>query len=134
MYLASSSGEEMPNPDPRSGLYVQTRSGRIQRVSLPAGSIGFQIGETSQIHSGGVLRATPHAVKACRKSGVTRESFAVFMEPEYHGDMDLPSSRTVQDVQDASIVLPTCVQTLADRWLPGMNFGEFGHATLAAFY
>jgi hypothetical protein len=65
---------------------------------------------------------------------VTRESFAVFMEPEYHGALDLPEGKSVSDVQDASIVLPRSVKTLASRWKPGMNFGEFSEATFKAFY
>jgi len=43
--------------------------------------------ETSQIHTGGILQATPHAVRGCDPAlegckGVSREAFAVFMEPE----------------------------------------------------
>jgi hypothetical protein len=50
-------------------------------------SFSIQYVETSQIHSGGILQATPHAVRGCdpRKKdcqGISREAFAVFMEPE----------------------------------------------------
>lgn len=43
--------------------------------------------ETSQIHTGGILQATPHAVRGCDPniegcSGLSRETCAVFMEPE----------------------------------------------------
>jgi len=127
-------GNEVPIVDDKAGLYIQARDGSIHHVCLPPNSIGFQIGETSQIHSGGVLQATPHAVRGSSIPHVTRESFAVFMEPEYDGDMDLPRDRTVENVQDASIQLPSSVKTLSSRWKPGMNFGEFSAATFGAFY
>lgn len=46
------------------GLFVMSRSGElVQVVGVPADHLIFQIGETAEIHSGGVLQATPHAVK-----------------------------------------------------------------------
>lgn len=133
MYL-DADGNQVRCEDEKSGLYVQARNGQICHVSLPDDAIGFQIGETSQIHSGGVLQATPHAVRGSSIPNITRQAFAVFMEPEYHGTMNLPIDRTVEDVQDASIKLPSSVKTLCSRWKPGMNFGEFSEATFSAFY
>lgn len=97
-----------------SGLFVLSRAGDlVQVVGVPADHLLFQIGETAEIHSGGVLQATPHAVKGgCVRlrvkwnvdhphalsltpppqhhetnrvamRGVSRETFAVFMEPEW---------------------------------------------------
>ena len=138
MYLDTDGSEVQLEESNDSGLYIQARDGSIHHVCLPHDSIGFQIGETSQIHSGGILQATPHAVRQGAAypgmSQVTRESFAVFMEPEYLSDMDLPEGKTVDDVQDASIVLPSSVKTLSSRWKLGMNFGEFSNATFRAFY
>ncbi len=135
MYLDAEGEEIVEFPDDnKAGLYIQSRSGSIHHVNLPPNAIGFQIGETSQIHSGGILQATPHAVRGSSLRNVTRESFAVFMEPEYFGVMDLPDGKTVHDVQDTSIVLPSSVRTLSSRWKPGMNFGEFSDATFRAFY
>jgi isopenicillin N synthase-like dioxygenase len=111
-----------------------SRNGQLVHVSLPPCSLGFQIGETSQIHSAGILQATPHAVRGCRNGKISRESFAVFMEPEIDGDMDLPQGTTVEDVQRRTFHLPPTVRTLQSRWKPGMNFGEFSNATFAAFY
>lgn len=133
MFL-NNQGERVPCPDPAAGLYVQSRAGITKHITIPPDAMAFQIGETSQIHSGGVLQATPHAVRGCRAGDVTREALAVFMEPECDGDMDLPPSKTLRDVQDASIALPTGVRTLSQRWKPGMNFGDFSIATFAAFY
>ena len=36
------------------------------RVVYPRNYLAFQVGETAQIFTGGVLRATPHAVQAGR--------------------------------------------------------------------
>lgn len=128
-------GTPVACPDEKAGLYIKSRTGKLVHVSLPLGSLGFQIGETSQIHTGGILQATPHAVRGCIDSDkISRESFAVFMEPEMDGDMDLPSGKTVHDVQRSTGHLPLTVKTLKSRWTPGMNFGEFSDATFAAFY
>lgn len=131
MYL-DSSGLQVPCSD--AGLYIQSRNGDIFHVELPPNSLGFQIGETAQVHTGGILQATPHAVRSTNVAGVTRESFAVFIEPEYDDDMDLPVGRSVEDVQDCSIPLPSSVRPLKDRWCPGQTFGEFSKATFAAFH
>lgn len=134
LYLDENGQSTSTAGNDKSGLYIQARNGSIHHVVLPENSIGFQIGETSQIHSGGTLQATPHAVRGSTDGAVTRESFAVFMEPEYHGDMTLPLDKTVEDIQDASITLPSSVKTLSSRWKKGMNFGEFSAATFSAFY
>jgi len=77
------------------------------------------------------------AVRGCKEgTGVSRETFAVFMEPEYHSSMDLPTSRTLEETQciEAEQSLPSNVRTISKRWKLGMNFGEFSDATFAAFY
>eukprot|EP00756_Hemistasia_phaeocysticola_P042229 Hpha_TRINITY_DN16958_c1_g2::TRINITY_DN16958_c1_g2_i1::g.55036::m.55036 len=135
MYL-DAKGEEVPCPDAQAGLYIKSRNGRLVRVCLPPGSLAFQIGETSQIHTGGVLQATPHAVRGAAAPGISRESFAIFMEPEFSGDMDMPTDRTVEDTQkeEAQRFLPRTVRTLRSRWKQGQNFGEFSDATFSAFH
>jgi isopenicillin N synthase-like dioxygenase len=134
MYL-DDDGKQVACPDKEAGLYIKSRSGKLVHVSLPSGSLGFQIGETSQIHTGGILQATPHAVRGCRtEDKISRESFAVFMEPEIDGDMNLPQGKTVEDVQRQTVHLPSTVRTLQSRWKSGQNFGEFSNATFAAFY
>ena len=76
-----------------------------------------------QIHSGGWLQATPHAVRGCKGGNVSRETFAVFMEPEYHSSMKLPEGRTLEHTQciKAERWLPRNVRTLRSRWKLGMN-------------
>ncbi len=76
------------------------------------------------------------AVRGCKGvSKVSRETFAVFMEPEFHTHMNLPVGRTLEDTQciDAEKYLPKNAHTLRSRWKLGMNFGQFSNATYAAF-
>ena len=80
MYL-DDSGSAVANSDPDAGLYIRSRSSELIKVGIPEDHIAFQIGETAQIHSGGILQATPHAVRGTSIPGISRETFAVFMEP-----------------------------------------------------
>jgi len=138
LYL-DSDGKVVGCPDPKAGLYIKSRSGELVHVKIPAdqNAIAFQVGETAQIHTGGLLQATPHAVRGCRGAGnISRETFAIFMEPEYHSRMDLPLGRSLEDTQciEAEQWLPSNVRTLRSRWKIGMNFGDFSNATFSAFH
>ena len=79
-------------PDNTAGLYVRTRKGEVLRLTPPRDCIAYQIGETSQIHSGGALQATPHSVQAANVPGIGRATLAVFMEPEWDEPMDIPAN------------------------------------------
>jgi isopenicillin N synthase-like dioxygenase len=83
-------GKQVPNPDPMAGLYIRTRKSELKKINIPADHLGFQIGETAQIHSGGILQATPHAVRGSSLAGISRESYAVFMEPNWFESMSFP--------------------------------------------
>ena len=75
------------------------------------------------------------AVRGC-KGNISRETFAMFMEPEYHSKLELPVGRSLEDTQciEAEKHLPRSVRTLRSRWKMGMNFGQFSDATFAAFH
>lgn len=116
--------EEVGNPDPDCGLYVRDRSGAITKVAIPAGDVAFQLGETSQIHSGGLLKATPHYVKSPNPElmhGIARNTFAVFMQPEWSEPLDVPPSAK-RDYIDVK------------AWSPGMDFSAFMKAKLEEYY
>ena len=150
---------QVPNPDPRSGLYIRDRHGRVVKANIPPDCIAFQVGccggsgtpqgmryplapvcvrgvqyvlppgapnkrrrrgashapglilrcapcgapllepfpsqvgEALQVHSGGLLRATPHYVRVAAgpaAAGVTRNTFAVFMQPDVDEPMEPP--------------------------------------------
>jgi isopenicillin N synthase-like dioxygenase len=130
-------GEVVQNPDPSAGLLARARDGTVHHVTLPPNCMGFQIGETAQVHSGGLLQATPHAVKASPQPGVGRAQLAVFMEPEWDWKMQQPvgvsSDVVLRDA--AGRVLPPGVPSLSNgRWVPEDDFGSFSEKTLKEYY
>ncbi|KAJ3190572.1 hypothetical protein HK101_008594 [Irineochytrium annulatum] len=69
-------------PTQTSGLYIKTRGDVYQKISVPRDALAFQIGEASQVASGGLLVATPHLVKGGASKHVARNTFAVFLQPD----------------------------------------------------
>lgn len=137
MYHAAD-GSQTSSPDPRAGLYIRSRSGEIIKAALPADCIGFQIGESAQIHSGGALQATPHCVRAARGpkcAGIARSTFALFMQPMLEEEMDVPAGATREDATAGAIQkhLPRGVPPLGDRWADGDDFGGFCKKTIDAY-
>jgi hypothetical protein len=140
MYFDSTDCEEAESPDPYSGMYVTARNGTVLHVELPAGrnNVVFQLGEAAQILSGGVLQASPHAVRCIQgqgESSVTRESFALYMQPAGSAVLNAPFGRTASQVQSAetALLLPAKVHPLNERWKSGMTFKEFESATHGEF-
>lgn len=133
MYLDADQNPVTTAVDDTAGLYIQARSGEIVRVTIPSNQCAFQIGETSQIQSGGLLQATPHAVVKPSRPGITRESFALFLEPEFDDPLEIPPNKTLEDCQDTTIPLPAAVKPLKQRWQDGHTFGMFHRATVSAF-
>jgi hypothetical protein len=82
MYIKD--GKPVPTPDPQAGLYICNRAGQVVQASIPPEHIAFQLGQVLSIQSGGLLRATPHYVRAAAAGpgGISRNTFAVFMQPE----------------------------------------------------
>lgn len=129
-------GMQTTNADPDAGLYIRNRKGELVKAGFPADHIAFQIGECSQVHTGGALQATPHAVRGANLPGVSRETFAVFMEPMWDEPMDTPEGVTKTDAQsqEAAKALPEGVPALSTRWETTQNFGAFTKSTLSAYY
>lgn len=142
---ASPAGTPTPlakSPDAAAGLYVRGRKGQLVKVGLPSDHLGFQIGETAQVHSGGYLQATPHAVRGCSVPGVSRATYAVFMEPEWDYPMQAPEGVDPDHTQSsgASNFLPQGVPPLRSRWgtkdcpFTTCDFGAFTQTTLEAYH
>lgn len=133
-------GNQVENSDPDAGLYVRNRKSELIKVSIPVGNIAFQIGECAQVHSGGLLQATPHAVRGSNIPNVSRESFAVFMEPMWMEPMSCPVGRDPSEAQTQSAAanLPAGVPPLATRWEsssnPTQTFGQFSENTHKSYY
>jgi isopenicillin N synthase-like dioxygenase len=138
MYI-DSNHNNVPPPSPEAGLYVRGRNGECVHITMPGDHLGFQIGESASIHSGGILQATPHCVRGCpspKGNPISRETMAVFMEPEWHELMNMPEGTTKEDACRGSSpkYLPKGVPFLASRWNPGQTFGEFSKATFESYY
>eukprot|EP00658_Telonema_sp_P-2_P021227 TRINITY_DN18443_c0_g1_i1.p2 TRINITY_DN18443_c0_g1~~TRINITY_DN18443_c0_g1_i1.p2 ORF type:complete len:177 (+),score=30.72 TRINITY_DN18443_c0_g1_i1:319-849(+) len=137
-------GDQVPTPDKEAGLYIRARSGKTYKAIAPkqTNCLLFQIGETAQVHSGGILQATPHAVKGTAVPGVSRQAFAVFMEPQWDFLMTVPEGVAPTEAQstDAAKSLPAGVPPLASRWgnkecpFTACNFGTFTEVTLNAYH
>jgi len=124
LFMDVATEKEAPNPDPNAGLYVKTRNAQIMRVKIPPTALGFQIGECTQVFTGAVVRATPHAVRALRypeSQFLSRETFAVFMQPNFDYQLNPPQGVKHEDVA-------------VGQFKPGQTFGDFGKATISFFY
>ena len=142
----------------RAGLYIASRKGEVIKVDLgdkPQNSMLFQIGETAQIHSGGILQATPHSVRGIKLDasnplkkeiaqyllGISRESFAVFMEPEFDAAMRAPTGVEKDNVQSAAAVAklpsgcPPLLARIGTKECPftTCDFGTFSTITYKKF-
>jgi isopenicillin N synthase-like dioxygenase len=114
----------VPCPDAAAGLYIRARDGEVIRASFRPEQLAFQMGQATQVHSGGLLRATPHCVRAAAgaaAAGVARNAFAVFLQPQWDAPMDVPASADASELE----VPQHCV---------GNSFGEFAHAMLASYH
>jgi len=138
MYI-DSHNNVVPPPRPDAGLYVKARDGTLAHAIIPADHLAFQIGEAACIHSGGILQATPHCVRGSpspKDNLVSRETFAVFMEPEWNEDMNLPTGASEEKVLRGSstTTMPHGVPLLGSRWKPPMDFGQFSEVTFKSYY
>mmetsp|Transcript_87554 Transcript_87554/g.171253 ORF Transcript_87554/g.171253 Transcript_87554/m.171253 type:complete len:371 (-) Transcript_87554:249-1361(-) len=141
MYL-DEAGDMVVNTDKDAGLYIRNRKSELLHINIPVTNIAFQIGETAQVHSGGFMQATPHAVRGSKMAGVSRETFAVFMEPNWYDPMEIPAGVDPAHAQSQSAAanLPPGVPPLSKRWehreagQPAQTFGEFSDKTHASYY
>lgn len=137
IYIDENNGHQIvQNTDSSAGLYVRSRHSDLIKVAIPPDHIAFQIGETAQIHSGGIVQATPHAVRGSHMPGVSRETFAVFMEPNWVDPVQVPEGMDPVAAQsnNAALNLPRGVPALAKRWNNTMNFATFTEETLKSYY
>lgn len=78
---------ELPtSPDPKAGLYIQSRTGQVVKVNIPKDCLAFQTGEALELITQGKFRAVPHFVKGVSSSAassgkIARNTLAVFTQP-----------------------------------------------------
>ena len=82
-------GEEVSKPED-CGLYVKAVDGDVVKCDVPDDCFLVQLGEMFQYFSGGLLRATPHCVRACPSNDITRQNLALFMNLMPRQKLKLP--------------------------------------------
>lgn len=162
MYVHHETGERIVEcPDPAAGLYVMDRRRRSRasndntddntnndytkevyskavRVVIPPDCVAVQVGECTQIVTGGAVQATPHCVRGCRPqyggSTVARISLPCFVDTAPSFALCLPPGSTRDDVWKADCS-NNQVPPLEARWhSDGMAFGDFLHTTFEMYY
>jgi isopenicillin N synthase-like dioxygenase len=83
-----------------------------------------------------IHQATPHAVRGTSMVEVSRQTFAVFMEPNFDELMNCPEGVDESETQSQSSArnLPPGVPSLASRWNSRQTFADFTKATLSSYY
>lgn len=125
-------------PDAASGLYVvRSGSSEPEKVSIPRDWLAFQIGESAQIVSGGVLRATPHGVKMpAQIPNACRVTLAVFLQPNPWDALDLPkNTRQTSAYLDNALESSPLVPSLrSGRYAPPNDrFSDFASKTITEY-
>ena len=75
-------GKEISFPVKTGGLFAKNRFADTAKISIPPEMLAFQLGESTQILTGGHLEATPHCVvRSDDLAGkkIARNTFALFM-------------------------------------------------------
>ncbi len=83
------------SPDPKAGLYVHSRGGKVVKVDIPTDCIAFQTGEALQMITDGRFKAVPHFVRGpSTSSRVARNTLALFMQPDIDEVIDKDKGTT----------------------------------------
>ncbi|KAK5663767.1 hypothetical protein OQA88_4198 [Cercophora sp. LCS_1] len=81
------------SPDPASGLYIKSRTGKTVQVKIPRDCIAFQTGEALERITGGKFKAVPHFVRGARAAmsdgKIARNTLAVFTQPNLGDEVDM---------------------------------------------
>lgn len=135
LYVDHTTGAIVDCPDPDAGLYVATRCGTF-RVEIPSDCLAIQMGECTQIISGGLFSATPHCVRGVTSSKlpIARISLPCFVDTPPSFPLHVPYGCDLQEVMDASVP-SNRVPPLEKRWTnDGMPFGDFLQQTFTMYY
>lgn len=119
-FLNEATGEEAENLDlSGTGLYVMDRNGDLIKIIAKPDELIVQIGEVTQLISGGLLQATPHVVKTDGTlKGVSRVTFVLFYCPDPDYVISCPDPKK-------AIIENSAVASLTSKWVPGITFKEF---------
>jgi isopenicillin N synthase-like dioxygenase len=137
LYVNHQTGEILPHDaidQSTFGLHIYNRQGQVQHVSIPADCCAVQIGEATQIITGGLVAATPHCVRAPPLPLVARVSLACFVDSRPDTPLSVPSRYTREDVIKSSVTQEG-IPPLEQRWISDkMTFGDFLTRTFTLYY
>jgi len=99
MFFEEPTGTPVNFKSQEAGLFIQKRDYSIVKLDIPENCLCLQIGELTQIVSGGLFKAMPHAVRMpSGRSDISRTSFAVFMEPNLEVRLNAPEGISLAQV------------------------------------
>ena len=130
IYMDKEGTPVVPPPSSSAGLYAVDRNNRVCKVSIPADCMAIQIGECTQIMTGGAVIATPHCVRGV--PNLARASLACFIDVPPVVPLSLPPGGATPE--SIMAMESDRVPTMAKRWKDGMKFGEFLQKTFEAYY
>eukprot|EP00535_Pseudo-nitzschia_heimii_P009620 CAMPEP_0197192616 /NCGR_PEP_ID=MMETSP1423-20130617/25343_1 /TAXON_ID=476441 /ORGANISM="Pseudo-nitzschia heimii, Strain UNC1101" /LENGTH=364 /DNA_ID=CAMNT_0042645537 /DNA_START=36 /DNA_END=1126 /DNA_ORIENTATION=+ len=115
-------GKILPSsPCNDAGLYID-KNNQVIKIELPSDCMAIQIGECTQILTGGAVTATPHCVKGA--PDVARTSFACFIDTPPTFPLRAPPTQQYSSLRHIAFSSPR-VPPLNKRWHDGILFGEF---------
>lgn len=106
----------------------------MARIVIPPEMLAFQLGQSAEIRTGGKLQATPHCVvknPELAGKGVSRNTFALFMQPNFDEIMKVPEGISPERVTNKK--KDENVPALKERWTNGDTFKKF-HLTTIQHY
>jgi isopenicillin N synthase-like dioxygenase len=138
LWLEEETGSPISTAPTGAGLFVEGRNGEQIEVRPPKDCLGFQIGEASQILSGGVVHATPHMVKGYTSPvgapKLSRETFAIFIQPNWDGLLAPPPKveySAIFEGREESKLIPALRARLPN--VPA-TFGDFLQGSFKHYY
>ena len=152
LYVDSNTGKPIPTQDiPKdAGLYVMDRSGgtskpgsnEILKVEIPSDCMAIQMGECTQIITGGNVIATPHCVRGSTlktNEHVSRCSLACFIDTPPQFELKVANGLSRDDIikqqKQQNNASGERIPSLESRWLyNGMTFGDFLQRTFQMYY
>jgi len=136
LFVDDVTGEKTSEVSLSAGLYVVNRQNQVCKVQIPRDCMAIQIGECTQIITGGAVLATPHCVRGDNNStNVARASLACFVDTPPSVPLSIPSEEENDAIMQKSILSHSSkVPPLSARWENGVTFGDFLQKTFQMYY
>ena len=138
LYIDPTTGQPLTTPPADAGLYVMNRSDhQVVKVEIPPNCMAIQMGECTQILTGGSVVATPHCVRGA--PNIARASLACFIDTPPQYPLSVPSGldreSVIRQQQEQNSNSQNRIPSLESRWTEnGMTFGYFLQQTFQMYY